>query len=141
MLRIVIFDEPFSVKLRLEGELTDQTAPQLTQRWAEVRSRLKNRKAILDLGDVVEVDQAGRDMLAWLADSGVRFGYAHPKLNQLIAHLSRRHPGPPGFFSAIWKQLHAGNGNARSTSFVSRLYYFFCSRMPRGCARAAPTDL
>jgi len=43
------------VKLRLEGKLTAQTVPVLTQRWAEVRSRLKGRKAILDLGDVVEV--------------------------------------------------------------------------------------
>jgi len=53
MLRILVFDEPYSVKLRLEGELTAQTVPVLTQRWAEVRSRLKSRKAILDLGGML----------------------------------------------------------------------------------------
>ena len=90
MLRILVFEEPFSVKLRLEGQLTDKTAPQLTQRWGEVRERLKNRKAILDLGDVVEVDNAGREMLGELAGAGVRFGYAHPKLQQVIDDLNCR---------------------------------------------------
>jgi len=38
MLRILVFDEPYSVKLRLEGKLTAQTVPVLTQRWAELVS-------------------------------------------------------------------------------------------------------
>jgi len=110
MLRILVFDEPFSVKLRLEGELTDETTPQLTQRWAEVRSRLRDRKAILDLGDVVKVDDSGRHLLSWLSDAGVRFGYAHPILRPLIDDLVRR--------------------RARSSSFISRIYNFLCSVLP-----------
>ena len=93
MLRILVFDEPFSVKLRLEGELTDETAPQLTERWAEVRSRLKDRRAILDLGDVVKVDESGRHLLSWLVDAGVRFSCAHPVLQPLIDDLIRRRAG------------------------------------------------
>ncbi len=58
MLRIVVFEEATSVKLRLEGKLTRETTPSLNERWAEVRSRLNDRKAILDLGDVVEIDEA-----------------------------------------------------------------------------------
>lgn len=103
MLRILVFEEPFSVKLRLEGKLTDETAYQLTQRWGEVRGKLKNRKAILDLGDVVEVDEVGREMLGELAGAGVRFGYAHPKLQSIIDDLNCRQAGSARF-SALTKK-------------------------------------
>ena len=100
MLRILVFDEPYSVKLRLEGKLPAQTAPQLTQRWAEVRSRIKGRKAILDLGDVVEFDETGRRTLAWLASSGDRLGYAHPNVRPLVEDLACDEPGISRFLSS-----------------------------------------
>ena len=106
MLRIVVFDEPFSVKLRLEGELTDETTPQLTQRWAEVRSRLRDRRAILDLGDVSKMDESGRQLLSWLTDSGVRFSYAHPVLQPLVEDLSRRRARNAGGVVGIWKRVY-----------------------------------
>jgi anti-anti-sigma regulatory factor len=84
MLRVLVFEEPFSVKLRLEGKLTSQTAPVLAKQWAKVRGALKGRKAILDLGDVPEVDAAGRSTLHELATAGAQVGYAHPKLRSLI---------------------------------------------------------
>ncbi len=96
MLRILVFDEPFSVKLRLEGELTDTTTAQLTQRWGEVRDRLRNRIAILDLGDVAKVDEAGRGMLGELADAGVRISYAHPALQPIIKRFEL--PAAPLFY-------------------------------------------
>jgi len=91
MLRILVFEEPFSVKFRLQGELTAQTASQLSDRWTQVRNTLRERKMILDLGDVVEIDEAGRNVLASLADAGVRFGYAHPNLQVFIEDLASRH--------------------------------------------------
>jgi ABC-type transporter Mla MlaB component len=106
MLRILVFEEPYSVKLRLEGKLTDQTVPQLTRSWAEVRSRLRGRKAILDLGDVVEVDQAGRRMLAWLTSSGARLGYAHPNVRPLVEDLACDEPGISRLSVGIWRRLH-----------------------------------
>ena len=84
MLRVLVFEEPFSVKLRLEGKLTSQTAPVLAKHWASVRGGLKGRKAILDLGDVPEVDAAGRSTLHELATAGAQVGYAHPKLRSVI---------------------------------------------------------
>ncbi len=119
MLRILVFDEPFSVKLRLEGELTDTTTAQLTQRWGEVRDRLRNRIAILDLGDVAKVDEAGRGMLGELADAGVRISYAHPALQPIIKDLScrQRH------FSTFTKN--------RSNSTLHRvLYRLVCAVLP-----------
>ena len=89
MLQISIFEEPYSVKLRLEGKLNSQTSPLLTRRWAEVRNRTKgmDRKLILDLGDVVELDEAGRQLLRWLAASGFRFSAVHPALRSEIEEL------------------------------------------------------
>jgi ABC-type transporter Mla MlaB component len=87
MLRVLVFEEPFSVKLRLEGKLTSQTAPVLAKQWASVRGGLKGRKAILDLGDVPEVDAAGRSTLHELATAGAQVGYAHPKLRALIEEI------------------------------------------------------
>jgi ABC-type transporter Mla MlaB component len=87
MLRVLVFEEPFSVKLRLEGKLTSQTAPVLAKQWASVRGGLKGRKAILDLGDVPEVDAAGRSALHELATAGAQVGYANPKLRALIEEI------------------------------------------------------
>ena len=130
MLRIFVFEEPFSVKLRLEGQLTSQTVPLLTQRWADVRSSLKGRRAILDLGDLVEFDDAGRSTLRWLASSGARLGYAHPMARQLVEDLVLEGPG----FSASllrarkWFREAASRqaSHWRESEFVQRL----CAALP-----------
>ena len=119
MLRILVFDEPFSVKLRLEGELTDTTTAQLTQQWGELRGRLRNRKAILDLGDVVKVDEVGRGMLGELADAGVRISYAHPALRPIVEDLSCRQ-----------RTLSKFTGNRSSLSIHRVLYRLVCTVLP-----------
>src|SRR5215470_4679140 len=130
MLRILVFDEPFSVKLRLEGELTDRTVLQLAQRWAEVRSRLRNRKAILDLGDVVKVDDAGRSLLSWLSDAGVRFGYAHPRLQQWVDGLVRRQNHASGVSARFLAWLRANHNGSGPASLVSRFFQWICAALP-----------
>jgi len=129
MLRILVFEEVTTVKLRLEGRLTHQTAPLLTQRWAEVRSRLKDRKAILDLGDVVEVDETGRRTLAWLTSSGVRLGYAHPNVRSLVEDLACDVPGISHFTARVWKRLHLTDCNERWDS-PRRLCRLICAILP-----------
>ena len=129
MLRILVFEEVTTVKLRLEGRLTHQTAPLLTQRWAEVRSRLKDRKAILDLGDVVEVDETGRRTLAWLTSSGVRLGYAHPNVRSLVEDLACDVPGISHFTARLWKRLHLTDCNERWDS-PRRLCRLICAILP-----------
>lgn len=129
MLRIQVFEEATSVKLRLEGSLTNQTVPLLAQRWVEVRSRLKDRKAILDLGDVVEVDEAGRRMLAWLARSGVKLGYAHPNVRSIVEDLACDVPGVSHFTAILWKRLHLTDCNDRWDS-PYRLCRLICAILP-----------
>ena len=132
MLRIFVFDEPYSVKLRLEGELTAQTVPLLNQRWAEVRSRLKGRKAILDLGDVVAVDESGRHTLAWLTGAGARLGYAHPNVRPFVEELACHEPGISRFSARLWKRLHLGNCFERWDSPMRRLCRLICAVLPPG---------
>lgn len=129
MLRILVFEEPTSVKLRLEGSLTAQTVPVLTQRWAEVRSRLNDRKAILDLGDVVEVDEAGRRTLVWLAQSGARLGYAHPNVRSFVETVACDAPGIPHFTAGLWKRLHLAGCDRRWDS-PYRFCRLICALLP-----------
>ena len=130
MLRIFVFEEPFSVKLRLEGQLTSQTVPLLTQRWADVRSSLKGRKAILDLGDLNEFDEAGRSTLRWLATSGARLGYAHPKVRQLVDELALESPGIAGSALRAWKQLRTIISQMISHARESHLFQRLCAALP-----------
>jgi len=130
MLRILVFDETFSVKLRLEGALTSQTVPLLTQRWADVKGNLKGRRAILDLGDLVEFDDAGRSTLRWLADSGARMGYAHPNIHGFVAQLGQGTPGLLRFMNRIRKQLYAAGHKQFLRWQDSSLYRWICSILP-----------
>jgi hypothetical protein len=131
MLRILAFEEYTSVKLRLEGELTEETVPLLTQRWAEVRGRLKDRKPILDLGDLVQVDEAGRRALAWLASSGVRLGYAHPNVRPIVEDLACDQPGASRFSAGLWKRLHVTDCNDHWDSPIYRVCRLICLLLPR----------
>jgi anti-anti-sigma regulatory factor len=130
MLRIFIFEEPFSVKLRLEGQLTSQTVPLLTQRWADVRSSLKGRTAILDLGDLVEFDDAGRSTLRWLASSGARMGYAHPKLRQLVDDLRLEGPSFGASVLRAWKRLHEASVRQVARLRESQFMQLVCGFLP-----------
>jgi len=141
MLRIFVFEEPFSVKLRLEGQLTSQTVPLLTQRWADVRSSLKGRKAILDLGDLEEFDDAGRSTLRWLASSGARLGYAHPRVRQLVNDLALEGPGIAASVLRAWKRLREAAAQQmahwRESEFIQRLCGFLPAAVrPCGCGPA-----
>lgn len=130
MLRILVFEEPTTVKLRLEGSLIAQTAHLLTQRWAEVRSRLKDRKAILDLGDVIEIDETGRRSLAWLVSSGARLGYAHPNVRPLVEDLACDQPGASRFSAEIWRRLHLTDCQEHWDSPIYRLCRLICLLLP-----------
>lgn len=131
MLRILVFEEYTSVKLRLEGELTAETVPLLTEYWAGIRSRLNKRRAILDLGDVVQIDEAGRRALAWLASSGVTLGYAHPNVRPMVEDLACDQSGTSRFSSRLWKRLHLTNCNEHWDSPTYGVCRLVCLLLPR----------
>lgn len=129
MFRILVFEEPFSVKFRLEGKLTSQTVPLLTQRWADMRNGLKGRKAILDLGDVPEVDDAGRSTLLWLATAGARMGYAHPKVRPMVEEVAEQARGDSKWVAWV-KGLRAAVRQRQSAWLASEWYARICSFLP-----------
>lgn len=88
MLRALIFEEPLSVKIRLEGDFTAQAVPEVMQQWTGVREKLHERKAILDLGDLRSIDQSGKGVLKNLTRSGVNIGYAPPNLQNQLDELN-----------------------------------------------------
>ena len=140
MLRILLFEQLYSVKLRLEGELTAQTTPLLTENWGESRSRLAGRKAILDLGDVTKMDDAGRSTLLWLLHSGVTIGYAHPKLQSLVDDLICNQPSPPHLAAKLWRRLHLGDCSLHWDLGICRVCRRLCALLPSalcpcGCSK------
>jgi ABC-type transporter Mla MlaB component len=70
MLRIFIFEELYTTTLRLEGQLTRESIPLLMRRWGEVHAPSRDRKPVIDLGDVSDVDESGHSTLRWLVRSG-----------------------------------------------------------------------
>lgn len=141
MLRIHVFEEPYSVKLRLEGALTAEAVPLLTQRWAEVHRRLNDRRAILDLGDLVDLDETGQHELAWLVHLGATLGYAHPNVRSFVEQLACDQPGTSRFSAGMWKRLHLTDCHDRWDSPIYRWCRLICSLLPRalrpcGCRTA-----
>ncbi len=78
MLRVLLFDEPYSVKIRLEGEFTGQEVPELMRQWNRVCGSLRGRKAIFDLGDLSVIDSVGASILRSLTRSGALISNAPP---------------------------------------------------------------
>lgn len=128
MLRVFVFEEPYTVTLRLEGEVTAETAPSLVQRWADVGTVLMKRRVMIDMGDVVKIDESGHRMLKWLSESGASFrnvasGF-RSALEDIICGEDAR-PGARKRFSWILHRL--GCGHEPSSSGVCRR---LCSLLP-----------
>lgn len=82
-MRTIVFEEPFSVTVRLEGELTAEVAADLCARVAMWQGLISGRKVRLDLGDVASIDAAGADCLRRLHERGVQLAAVGPALREL----------------------------------------------------------
>lgn len=119
-------------KLRLEGSLTDKTVGLLIQRWADVRSKLKDRKAILDLRDVVEVNESGGRTLAWLVGSGASLGYSHPNVCSLVEQLACDEPGALRFAADLMETARFDRlQRASGFDHLPVVSYLICLLLPR----------
>jgi len=102
----------------------------LTQRWADVRGSLKGRKAILDLGDLVDFDDAGRSLLHWLAQSGAHLSCAHPKLRTLVEELAREGPGVRAVLARFAQRINVSAQAIVATLRESGWYQSLCEHLP-----------
>ncbi len=71
MLRVNRFDEPYSVRLRLDGQLLSGEVGNVELVWREAVSVAQGRKLVLDVSGVTQVDDAGADFLKRLHAAGI----------------------------------------------------------------------
>ena len=101
MLRISMLEGLNSVRMQLSGKLNTQTVPLLTQRWADVKVRTRDRNIIFDLGELNEIDESGRQLLHWLAEAGALFSQVHPSLRAAIENAVCRQDVPRSRFHKV----------------------------------------
>jgi hypothetical protein len=138
MLRVFVFEEPYAVKFRLEGSLTADTTPLLTQRWADLRNGLMSRKLVIDMGDVRDVDHAGHDTLKWLAESGATFVAVGAHLRMTLKDvICSEADSPAPFNHGIRRAFHWLGCDRRVTLPRSRACRLLCALVP---TRFRPCD-
>jgi ABC-type transporter Mla MlaB component len=70
MMHVHRFEEPYSVRLRIEGVLAAEAVAGVEQSWEEAVSRAHGRKLMLDASGVARVDDAGIAFLRRLRAAG-----------------------------------------------------------------------
>ena len=110
-MRAIVFDEPYSITIRVEGELTEHSTRELSTRIAEWQDA--GKKLRLDLGDVSSVDEEGA---AWLRDARNR-GFGFTALSPAVQLVAAR--------------IREASQSAASMGFFRRL---LCALLPAGTA-------
>ncbi len=72
MLRVHRFEEPYSVRLRIEGALTADVLDAVERSWQEAVADARGRKLLLDASGVIRADAAGIASLGRMASQGAR---------------------------------------------------------------------
>jgi outer membrane protein TolC/anti-anti-sigma regulatory factor len=84
MLRISIFDEPYSTTLKVEGKLASDWASEAQRIWSSIASRPEPKKKIIDLFGVTFVDDCGRQLLVDMHAAGAQLTGSGPMISALI---------------------------------------------------------
>ena len=84
MLRILIFDEPFTLKLRVEGELDRNSLPQYEGAINSATAHRGDRKLLVDVSDLTLMDSAAEQAVIAESHTGVHFVGAANRLAELL---------------------------------------------------------
>ena len=83
MLRVIVLDEPFVLKLRLQGTLNNESARGYQSALERARAQRGDRRLILDVGDLVlEDEHAGSVVLESM--QGVEFSATNGRFADLL---------------------------------------------------------
>ncbi len=88
MLRITVQRSPTQVRLKLEGNLTGAWVTELEDCWRSANSSLDGRSLCLDLSAVVQVDRAGRYLLALMRRNGAQLIASGAVMTELVRSLA-----------------------------------------------------
>jgi len=106
MLRISIVDDSRSSTLRAEGKLAHEWVDEARRTWHALRdsNRSQQRELVIDLAGVDFVDEPGRQLLAEMHDSGVKFISTGPMIARILEELSTTDQAPTrsGWKKAFW---------------------------------------
>ncbi len=87
-MRIITFDEPYSVILRVEGALRASDAQDVCERAAALRAAAPAKKLLLDLGDVERLEDGAAACLRRLRqEQGARFIAAGPFVARAVEEI------------------------------------------------------
>lgn len=84
MLRIFVFDEPFTLKLRLEGQLNRGSLPQYEAALASARARRGSRKLLIDAKDLTIADSESEQAIVESSHSEFHFVGAENQIAELL---------------------------------------------------------
>jgi|SRR5687767_8886026 len=73
MLRITIQSEVSTMRFILEGRLAGPWVDEVRSCWAAAESLGTRRLIMVDLSEVGFIDQAGKELLAWMHQRGTQF--------------------------------------------------------------------
>ncbi len=83
-MRAIVFEEPYSITIRVEGDLTADSTNELSRRLAAWREMTADKKMRLDLGDISRVDAKGAAWLRDVSGRGIVFTAMSPAVQQIV---------------------------------------------------------
>ena len=94
MLAILLHDGSESLRFVLRGTLTGPSRKELEQSWITASSILKNKRLVVDLAHLSEVDGEGIHLLARMSSAGAQLITASDTMDRVAQHVSGRAPVP-----------------------------------------------
>jgi ABC-type transporter Mla MlaB component len=130
-MRTIVFEEPYSVTIRVEGDLTAEAARELSSRVTQWREMTAEKKMRLDLGDVGSVDAQGAAWLRDLSERGVGFTAMSPAVHRVATSFARETKEDlRSWLARIGIRLSAPPASERM-GFFRRI---ICAILPQGTA-------
>ena len=87
MLKITLHDSALEFRMTLEGRLSGLWVQELEQCWKTASSTTRDRKTVLDLGEVDFVDPAGEALLARMHAQGVELVAVTPLIRAMLQEI------------------------------------------------------
>lgn len=84
MLRMLVFDEPFTLKIRAEGVLGEKSLQQFQQALADAEVRRDDRRFLVDVGDLALADHAAESAILESRERGIQFVAARARIAELL---------------------------------------------------------
>ena len=84
MLRMLVFDEPFTLKIRAEGILDQESLQQFQLALADAEANRNGRKLLVDVGDLVPSDRAAESTIVNERQRGIQFVAAQARIAELL---------------------------------------------------------